>query len=76
VIPSPPTATGDRHRRSPPAIGGQDGASCAVSCLLDAGMDGEDIDQAGAGKKPHHLVLRRGEQQVTAGAPGLRSDEH
>jgi hypothetical protein len=44
--------------------------------LLRAGMEGEDIVHAGEGKKSHHLVLRRGERQVTRGAPGLCPYEH
>jgi hypothetical protein len=48
----------------------------AASRLLDAGMDGEDIDQLGNGKNSQHLVLRGGQPQVTPGAPGLPPDEH
>jgi hypothetical protein len=28
--------------------------------IVHAGVDGEDIDQAGEGKDPEHLLLRRG----------------
>jgi hypothetical protein len=34
-------------------------------------MDREDIDQMGDGKHPQHLLLRRGQQQVRPGAPGV-----
>jgi hypothetical protein len=34
-------------------------------------MEGEGIDQTDDGKNPQHLLLRRGQQQVTAGAPGV-----
>jgi hypothetical protein len=36
-------------------------------------VDGEDIDQAGQGQDAPHRPARRGEQQVTAGLPGLRT---
>jgi hypothetical protein len=36
-------------------------------------VDGEDIDQAGQVKDAPHRPARRGEQQVTAGLPGLRA---
>jgi hypothetical protein len=39
---------------------------------LHAGVDAEDIDQAGQGRDAPHRPARRGEQQVTAGLPGLR----
>jgi hypothetical protein len=35
-------------------------------------VDGEDIDQAGQGEDAAHLPAWRGQQQVTAGLPGLR----
>jgi hypothetical protein len=38
-------------------------------------MDGENAGQPGGGKNPQHLVLRRGEQQVAPGSPGLLPDE-
>jgi hypothetical protein len=34
-------------------------------------MDGEDLDQAGDSKDPQHLLLRRSQQQVTPGVPGV-----
>ena len=34
-------------------------------------MDGEHTGQPGGGKNPQHLILRRGEQQVAPGLPGL-----
>jgi hypothetical protein len=52
-----------RHRHHHPP-----GAPGATSRLVHAGMNGEDLGQAGDGKNPQHLVLRRGEQQVTPGA--------
>jgi hypothetical protein len=36
------------------------GASGAARRLVHAGMDGEDLDQAGDGQDPQHLLLRRG----------------
>jgi len=38
--------------------------------VLHAGVDGEDIDQAGQGQDALHRPARRGEQQVTVGLPG------
>jgi hypothetical protein len=38
--------------------------------FVHAGVDGEDIDQAGDGKNPEHLTPWRGQEQVTAGVPG------
>jgi hypothetical protein len=40
--------------------------------VIHAGVDGEDIDQAGQGQDAPHRPAQRGEQQVTAGLPGLR----
>jgi hypothetical protein len=42
--------------------------------LAHAGMDGEDIDQAGQVEDAPYLPARRGEQQVTAVLPGLHPD--
>jgi hypothetical protein len=38
-------------------------------------MDGEHTGQPGDGTNPQHLVLRRGEQQVAPGLPGLLPGE-
>jgi hypothetical protein len=47
------------------AVGGPHG-------LVHAGVDGEDADQAGQVEKTPDRPARCGEQQVTAGLPGLR----
>jgi hypothetical protein len=39
-------------------------------------MDGENIDQASDGKNPEHLLLRRGQQQVTPCVPGVLAPAH
>jgi hypothetical protein len=64
IMPSRRRATATAATRAPDA----------ASRLLDAGMDGEDINQAGNGKNSQHLVLRGGQLQVTPGAPGLLPD--
>jgi hypothetical protein len=46
-------------------------ASGDAGCFVDAGMDREYVDQAGDGKHPQDLLLRRGQQQVKPGAPGV-----
>jgi hypothetical protein len=57
-----------RHGRPPRARG-------TPSRLVHARMNGEDVGQLDNGKNPQHLVLRRGQQQVTPGAPGLHPRE-
>src|SRR5260370_19070489 len=52
------------------------GARDSASRLVHAGMNGEDFGQVDNGKNPQHLVLRRGQQQVTPGAPRLHPPEH
>jgi hypothetical protein len=47
------------------------GVSGAASRVLYAGMDGEDLDQTGDGKNPQHLLLRRSQQHIAPGAPGV-----
>ncbi len=39
-------------------------------------MQGEHIDQPGERKDPQHLLLRRGEQQLTPGPPGQVPPAH
>ena len=39
-------------------------------------MQREGIDQPGEGEDPQHLLLRRGEQQLTPGAPGQVPPAH
>jgi hypothetical protein len=39
-------------------------------------MDGENIDQAGDGKNPQHLPLRRGQPQVAPRVPGVLAPAH
>lgn len=39
-------------------------------------MDREDIDQPGERERPQHLLLWRGQQQVTLGVPGLLPPAH
>jgi hypothetical protein len=39
-------------------------------------MNAEGFGQLDNGKKPQHLVLQRGQQQVTPGALGLHPREH
>jgi hypothetical protein len=41
-----------------------------------AGVDREDIEKASDGQNPQHLLLRRGQQQVTPGAPGVLTGKH
>jgi hypothetical protein len=38
-------------------------------------MDAEHTGQPGGGKNSQHLILRRGEQQVAPGFPGLLPGE-
>jgi hypothetical protein len=61
-----------RHRAVVPGSDHEAGAVGGLHGLLHAGVDGEDTDQAGQGQVTLHRPARRGEQQVTAGLPGLR----
>jgi hypothetical protein len=43
---------------------------------LHAAVDREDLEKASDGENPQHLLLRRGQQQVTPGLPGMHTGEH
>jgi hypothetical protein len=63
----PPLKYGHSHPRGVPGTADR---------LGHAGMNGKDIDQARKGKNPQHLLLRRGQQQLTTGVPGLPPPPH
>jgi hypothetical protein len=50
-------------------------ASRSAGSFIDAAADREDLDQAGDGKHPQYLLLRRGQQQVQPGACGTSEFE-